>query len=66
MALGTAQVIGISYAPMGRTLMGGMISATILTLLVVPVAYTYFDDLREMWKQLLAIMFGKRRGEVEA
>jgi HAE1 family hydrophobic/amphiphilic exporter-1 len=66
MALGTSQVIGISYAPMGRTLMGGMISATILTLLVVPVAYTYFDDLREMWKQLLAIMFGKRRGEVEA
>jgi HAE1 family hydrophobic/amphiphilic exporter-1 len=65
MALGTAQVIGISYAPMGRTLMGGMISATILTLLVVPVAYTYFDDLREMWKQLLAIMFGKKRGEVD-
>jgi HAE1 family hydrophobic/amphiphilic exporter-1 len=60
MALGTAQVIGISYAPLGRTLMGGMISATALTLLVVPVAYTYFDDLREMWKQLLAIMFGKR------
>jgi hypothetical protein len=26
---------------MGHTLMGGMISATILTLLVVPVAYTY-------------------------
>jgi HAE1 family hydrophobic/amphiphilic exporter-1 len=66
MALGTSKVIGISYAPMGRTLMGGMISATILTLLVVPVAYTYFDDLREMWKQLLAIMFGKRRGEAEA
>ncbi len=66
MALGTSKMIGISYAPMGRTLMGGMISATILTLLVVPVAYTYFDDLREMWKQLLAIMFGKRRGEVEA
>ena len=41
-------------------------TATILTLLVVPVAYTYFDDLREMWKQLLAIMFGKRRGKVEA
>jgi HAE1 family hydrophobic/amphiphilic exporter-1 len=66
MAMGTAKVIGISYAPMGRTLIGGMISATILTLLVVPVAYTYFDDLREMWKQLLAIMFGKRRREGEA
>lgn len=60
MAVGSAQVIGISYAPLGRTLMGGMISATALTLLVVPVAYTYFDDLREMWKQMLALMFGKR------
>jgi len=60
MALGTAKVIGISYAPMGRTMMGGMISATALTLLVVPLAYTYFDDLREWWKQVLALMVGKK------
>jgi HAE1 family hydrophobic/amphiphilic exporter-1 len=62
MALGTAKVIGISYAPMGRTMMGGMISATALTLLVVPLAYTYFDDLREWWKQVLALMVGKKKG----
>ncbi len=61
MALGTAKVIGISYAPMGRTMMGGMISATALTLLVVPLAYTYFDDLREWWKQVLALMVGKKK-----
>jgi len=61
MALGTAKVIGISYAPMGRTMMGGMISATALTLLVVPLAYTYFDDLREWWKQVLALMMGKKK-----
>ncbi|NUO82849.1 efflux RND transporter permease subunit [candidate division KSB1 bacterium] len=61
MALGTAKVIGISYAAMGRTTMGGMISATALTLLVVPLAYTYFDDLREWWKQVLALMMGKKK-----
>lgn len=37
---------GLNYGPFGKTLVGGMTTATILTLLVVPVAYTYFDDLR--------------------
>lgn len=38
---------GIPYGPFGKTLVGGMITATILTLLVVPVMYTLLDDLRE-------------------
>ncbi len=32
-------------APMSRAVIGGLISSTILTLIVVPVAYTYFDDM---------------------
>ncbi len=32
-------------APIARAVMGGMISSTFLTLLVIPVVYTYFDDL---------------------
>jgi HAE1 family hydrophobic/amphiphilic exporter-1 len=31
-------------APMGRAVIGGLITSTILTLLVVPVVYTLFDD----------------------
>ena len=40
--------IGMSYTSFGLTLIGGMTTATLLTLLVVPVAYTLFDDLREV------------------
>jgi hydrophobic/amphiphilic exporter-1 (mainly G- bacteria), HAE1 family len=34
-------------APMARAVIGGLITSTILTLVVVPVVYTYFDDLSE-------------------
>ncbi len=40
--------LGLSYTSFGLTLIGGMTTATLLTLLVVPVAYTLFDDLREI------------------
>ena len=32
-------------APMARAVIGGLITSTMLTLVVVPVAYTYFDDM---------------------
>ena len=32
-------------APMARAVVGGLITSTLLTLLVVPVVYTYLDDL---------------------
>ncbi|HEX5581668.1 MAG TPA: efflux RND transporter permease subunit, partial [Gemmatimonadaceae bacterium] len=31
-------------APMGRAVIGGLITSTVLTLFVVPVVYTLFDD----------------------
>ncbi|MGC9972503.1 MAG: efflux RND transporter permease subunit [Bryobacteraceae bacterium] len=32
-------------APMARAVIGGLITSTLLTLLVVPVVYTFLDDL---------------------
>jgi HAE1 family hydrophobic/amphiphilic exporter-1 len=42
-ALGTGEGGGFR-APMARAVIGGLITSTLLTLVVVPVAYTYFDD----------------------
>ena len=36
---------GESRAPLGAVLVGGMVTSTFLSLLYVPVAYTYFDSL---------------------
>jgi hydrophobic/amphiphilic exporter-1 (mainly G- bacteria), HAE1 family len=36
-------------APMARAVVGGLITSTLLTLLVVPVVYTYLDDLAALF-----------------
>ncbi len=46
MSLGDTKMIDMSYSPLGRAMMGGMLTSTVLTLLVVPLFYTLFDDLR--------------------
>ena len=38
-------------APMGQTVMGGVITSSLLTLVVVPVAYCYMDDLAQWFKR---------------
>ena len=40
-------------APMARAVIGGLITSTLLTLVVVPVAYTYFDDMGSWVKRKL-------------
>ena len=54
MALGDSEVVGIPYAPLGRTVIGGMIAGTLLTLLFVPFLYTLLDDLRGFSRTWLA------------
>jgi HAE1 family hydrophobic/amphiphilic exporter-1 len=55
LAFAGANSIGLSYTSFSLTLIGGMTTATLLTLLVVPVFYTLFDDAREY---LLRTFFG--------
>jgi hydrophobic/amphiphilic exporter-1 (mainly G- bacteria), HAE1 family len=39
---------GEQQAPMGRAVIGGIITSTLMTLVVVPVAYTYLDSLGKL------------------
>lgn len=41
-------------APLAIAVMGGVISSTLLSLLVVPAVFTFVDDLKELIRQLLA------------
>ncbi|MFZ6733801.1 efflux RND transporter permease subunit [Undibacterium sp. Ji42W] len=43
-----------TQAPMGRAVIGGIITSTLLTLLVVPIAYTYLDNLGKKSKAYFA------------
>ncbi len=62
LALAGANSIGLSYTSFSLTLIGGMTTATLLTLLVVPVFYTLFDDLR----LIMAAAIGSKRAPREA
>ena len=47
-------------APMARAVIGGLITSTLLTLIVVPVVYTYYDDLGG---RVLALFAKRKRVE---
>ena len=51
LALSRPTDIGLSYRSFGLTLIGGMSTATVLTLLVVPVFYSLFDDMQQQIQQ---------------
>ncbi len=61
-----ASSIGLSYKSFGLTLIGGMTTATLLTLLVVPVFYTFFDDARAAVSGMVKQALGKRRAKTAA
>ncbi|TAG24544.1 MAG: efflux RND transporter permease subunit [Burkholderiales bacterium] len=50
-------------APMGQAVIGGVITSSLLTLVVVPVAYCYMDDLANWFKRLFT---GKPQTKIES
>src|SRR5215207_4905493 len=60
MAVGNSKIIGLSYQPLGRTMIGGLLMATFLTLVIVPLFYTLLDDLREHAARVLGSALRRR------
>ena len=52
--------LGLSYDSFAVTLIGGMAVATLLTLMVVPVVYTVFDDLRTLLSSTVRRLTGRK------
>jgi len=48
MAFGKANFVGMPYSGLGRTFVGGLLTSTSLTLIVVPLFYTILDDVAQM------------------
>jgi hypothetical protein len=64
LVLATPTQMGISCKSFGLALIGGMVTSTLLTLLVVPVFYTFLEDAREISARVLRQ--GSSRGRTDA
>ena len=53
MALGDSGIVGIPYYPLGRSVIGGLLASTLLSLLLVPLFYTFLDDLKGLLLRVL-------------
>ena len=47
-------------APMGTCIVGGMLTSTVLTLVVIPVVYTLFDDIAQTATRLPSVVIGRK------
>jgi hydrophobic/amphiphilic exporter-1 (mainly G- bacteria), HAE1 family len=60
LAVGNANMVGLTYGSLGVTMIGGLISSTIFTLFVVPLFYSLLDDLRMTTGKLVGVMMGEK------
>lgn len=55
LAIGNSGLLGLSYYPLARAVIGGLTASTVLTLIILPYVYILFDDAatwaRRVWKQ---------------
>ncbi len=65
LAFGNSGFFDMQYFPMARTIMGGLLASTVLTLIVLPTYYTLVDDFGE-WIRRTWMTTGPREREAPA
>ncbi|MDE0623541.1 MAG: efflux RND transporter permease subunit [Bryobacterales bacterium] len=55
LAWGDANLMGMSYFPLARTVMGGLLASTVLTLVVLPTYYVILDDLGIWFRRICQV-----------
>jgi HAE1 family hydrophobic/amphiphilic exporter-1 len=63
LAMGKGDLVGISYAPLAITVIGGLTTSTMLTLFIVPVFYSLLDSLREFISSFVMSFFSEKQGK---
>ncbi|HAV64416.1 MAG TPA: hypothetical protein DCY13_18865 [Verrucomicrobiales bacterium] len=62
LTFGSSEGMGINFKSFGLVLIGGMTSATLFTLLAVPVFYTLIEDAQKAASNILASVFDRAGG----
>lgn len=67
MAIGSERVTEIDYAPLGRTILGGLVVSATLTLVLVPLLYSAVESLRGFMVGLFRafIPIGRTGGQID-
>ena len=60
MAVGDASLAGIPYKALGRVVIGGLVTSSVMTLLWVPLLYTMVDDFRAWLKRIWGYALGRK------
>ena len=63
MAVGHASLLGIEYYPLGRVVIGGLLSSTVFTLFAVPLLYSLLDDLSHLPRRVRLLTGARVAGE---
>jgi hydrophobic/amphiphilic exporter-1 (mainly G- bacteria), HAE1 family len=66
LAIGSSALLGLSYYPLARAVIGGLAASTVLTLIILPFVYTLFDDAATWARRVWLISETKTVGELPA
>jgi HAE1 family hydrophobic/amphiphilic exporter-1 len=66
LAIGSTALLGLSYYPLARAVIGGLAASTVLTLIILPFVYSLFDDAAAWARRIWLISDSQTATELQA